>query len=29
MLEMSEAGLMNMFDGKSPEQITAMLNRAI
>lgn len=29
MLEMSEAGLMNMFDGKSPEQISAMLNRAI
>ncbi len=29
MLEMSDAGLMNLFDGKSPEQIKAMLNRAI
>lgn len=29
ILEMSEAGLMSMFDGKSPEQINALLNKAI
>lgn len=29
MLEMSDASLMTMFDGKSPEQIRAMLDRAI
>lgn len=29
MLEMSEAGLMNMFDGKTPEQINALLVRSI
>lgn len=29
ILEMSEAGLMSMFDGKSPEQIQALLSKAI
>lgn len=29
MLEMTDAGLMNMFDGKTPEQINALMNRAI
>ena len=29
VLEMSTAGLMNMFDGKSPEQIKTLLNRSI
>ena len=29
VLEMSTASLMNMFDGKSPEQIKTLLNRSI
>ena len=29
MLEMTDAGLMSMFDGKTPEQINALMNRAI
>ena len=29
MLEMSSAGLMSKFDGKSPEQIAALMNRLV
>lgn len=29
MLEMSNAGVMSMFEGKTPEQINALMNRVI
>jgi len=29
MLEMSSAGMLNMFDGKTPEQINALMNRVL
>lgn len=29
MLAMSDAGLMNLFDGKTPEQINALMNKTI